>query len=263
MSLIQHFKQVVFVVEGVQLGMFMLSFVIQNPTLVDIAWGLIHFLVGTLVLVNNENKELLFTPKNVLGYALLALWFFRISGFLGYYRIWNRHIDPRYTMLAKQRKVNETLYSLFQFFLQGLFVILTSIPVFYVLNENYHQSELQINHYISAIICIVSLYFEGKSDFQLQAYKDDKSTNKPRVFRGGWFAKSRHPNLFFELMFWYSLAVYAVDLNNTTTFFAFLGPLFLTLVIVKLTIPVTTKHMKQSREGYEKEMERTNMLWPF
>jgi steroid 5-alpha reductase family enzyme len=263
MDLVEHFKQVVTTVEVTQLGFFLASFIIQNPTLVDIAWGVMHWLCGTLVLLNNQNTELLFTPKFVIAYTLLVVWLVRLSGFLFYYRIWKRHVDPRYTMMAAERNINETAFSLFQFLLQGLLAMGSAIPLYYVFSQNYHGGELRLNHYVSAVMCVVGIICESSADNQIQAHKDDKSPNKARIFRSGWYTKCRHPNLFFDLTFWYGMALYAFNPNNMYSLMAFIGPMFLTWIMVRLTIPITTKHMKQSRENYDEEIKRTNLLWPF
>jgi steroid 5-alpha reductase family enzyme len=56
---------------------------------------------------------------------------------------------------------------------------------------------------------------------------------------------SRHPNLFFELLVWVGFAI--GGLTDYISVIGFIGPILLWLVMDKLTLPLTEKHMKDSR----------------
>ena len=255
------------VIEAGQMVLFLISCIIKNPTMVDLGWAIMHFVVGCFAISQNKNAEYnyykVFThPKPLIGFIMIAIWVLRLGGFIFYYRIWRSHSDPRYKMLAKSRRINETLYSLFQFIFQGVMILITSTPLFYLFNEWYYQT-LYVNHYIAILICILALFCEAQADNQLQSYKDDHDLTKPRVFRGGWFKHARHPNLFFELTFWFGIACYAFNYNELYSLLAFIGPLVLFFIMTFLTVPVTTNYMLKSRDNYEEVIKETNMYWPF
>ena len=133
------------VIEAGQMVLFLISCIIKNPTMVDLGWAIMHFVVGCFAISQNKNAEYnyykVFThPKPLIGFIMIAIWVLRLGGFIFYYRIWRSHSDPRYKMLAKSRRINETLYSLFQFIFQGVMILITSTPLFYLFNEWYYQT---------------------------------------------------------------------------------------------------------------------------
>ncbi len=226
------------------------TFAIKNPTLVDVAWGANHFLIGYSVLSANGFKG------NLLGFALVGAWFLRLSGFLFYNRIWNRHVDPRYEHLRKNR--NEILYYFFQFHLQGVLSTLTAIPIYFALQ----QRKLNVFNFVGVFLCLVGIFGETLADQQLQSYKDSR-TGTSEVFRGGLFKYARHPNLFFEMVFWTGMAFYSINPGNYCSLAAFAGPFLLYCIIKYLTVPITTKHMLKTKPDYKKVMEETHLFWPF
>ncbi len=70
------------------------------------------------------------------------------------------------------------------------------------------------------------------------------------MLNSGLWKKSRHPNLFFEFLTWIGFAI--GGLNDYISILGFMGPIFLFIIVDRLTLPLTEKHMKESRgELYE------------
>lgn len=226
-----------------------ISTLIRNPTLVDVAWGLNHFLYG--VLFYYEHIKL----NNLVALCLLTIWFVRLSGFLLYNRIIKPYIDPRYEKLAESK--NKTLYYFFQFQLQGVLCTFTSIPLYYA----FQVSKYNFLNYFGFILCVTGVIGESLADYQLQQFKNTR-TDSNSIFRGGLFKKARHPNLFFELVFWVGMAMIGVDFSCNCSAFTFLGPFLLWAIMNFLTIPLTSKHML-NKQNYREVMEQTNKFWPF
>lgn len=79
--------------------------------------------------------------------------------------------------------------------------------------------------------------------------------------RGLW-KKSRHPNLFFDLVTWTSLAFAAIRQPSDAV--ALIGPVSLYLVMDKLTTPITERLMKKKRgDAFVEYQKRTNKFFPF
>lgn len=57
--------------------------------------------------------------------------------------------------------------------------------------------------------------------------------------------KSRHPNLFFDLVIWFSLSL--ASIRGIYDLPALFGPIGLYLVMTKLTVPLTERLMKKKR----------------
>lgn len=228
-------------------------YVFKNPTLVDVSWASGHFLIGLSLYLNSGAK--LVTPSTLVM-GLVAIWFMRLGGFIFYNRIYkSNHVDPRYEKLRKNR--NELTYYFFQFQFQGILLTLTSIPLIYAFKAN-HQ--LNFVNYIGFLMCIIGILGEAVADQQLQNYKDNNTTGIKDVFRGGLFKNSRHPNLFFELVFWFGISL--TSIHNFSSLFSLVGPTLLFLIMKYLTIRITEKHMMDSRPNYKEVIKETNMFLP-
>lgn len=246
-----------------ELVMFGISRLIDNPTIVDVTWCINHWLVGTSIATNNfTNLSLVFSGrKNTIHFALLSAWLARLGGFLLYTRIIKPYVDPRYKTLATKAKINQNLYYFLQFQGQGVLSIMTAMPLYYLFNQN--SQELAWNNYLGIGLAVAGILGEAVADQQLYNFKQNRK-EKSEEFRGGLFKKSRHPNLFFELVFWFGLATSAVDLKNVSgTAWGFLGPMALFYIMNNLTIPITTSHMKKTRPNYAETIKKTNKFWPF
>lgn len=226
-----------------------ISTLIKNPTLVDVAWGMNHFIVGYSIFGQNAKFN------NIIALGLLTAWFLRLSGFLFYNRILKPYVDPRYEKLAERK--NKTLYYFFQFQLQGVLCMFTAIPLYYV----FQVGSFNILNYLGVALCIVGIVGESIADHQLQQFKNRRSDSNS-VFREGLFKNARHPNLFFELVFWTGMALIGVNFSSACSALTFLGPFILWAVMNYLTIPITTKHMKK-KPNYREIMNETNKFWPF
>jgi len=194
--------------------------------------------------------------SNLIAVGLATAWFFRLSGFIFYNRIWKRHVDPRYEEMRKNK--NDYLYYFFQFQLQAVLTVFTAVPLYYALG-NTISNPLNL---LGVGLCIAGILGEALADQQLQKFKNSKP-EKGAVFREGLFKYSRHPNLFFDLTFWTGMAFIGINFTNYCSVISLLGPAFLWFIMYKLTIPITTKHMKKTRPNYEKVIAETHTFWPF
>lgn len=80
----------------------------------------------------------------------------------------------------------------------------------------------------------------------------------------GLWKKSRHPNLFFDLVTWFCFTLAAISADNLYSLFSFVGPVALFLVMDLLTTPLTDGYMKKKRgEAYDLYCQRTNKYLPF
>lgn len=236
--------------------MWLVAMYIKNPTLVDVAWGVNHFLVGYSL------YSLAGVPKSSFGgtlaFFLLGLWFVRLSGFLLYNRILKPYVDPRYEILAQRNQnTSKTLYYFFQFNLQAVLTMITATPLYFVFTNSLFRSY----NYLGAGLCLVGVLGEAIADNQLQNYKNRRDSSEG-VFREGLFKNARHPNLFFELVFWFGMGLIGFNHANFCTIFALFGPTMLWAIMNYLTIPLTTKHMLKSKKDYQKVIEETNKFWP-
>jgi len=108
---------------------------------------------------------------------------------------------------------------------------------------------------------VIGIVFEAISDQQLYSWKQS-GKGKGLIFQEGLWKNSRHPNLFFELVTWFGFALTAVN-NDLIDLVAFFGPVFLWAVMNFLTVPLSEKHMENTREEWPDFVKRTNKFVPF
>lgn len=80
--------------------------------------------------------------------------------------------------------------------------------------------------------------------------KEKKVDKFDNIFHEGLWRKSRHPNLFFELVAWIGFALMGLN-DYTISFLAFLGPICLWAIMYYLTIPISEKSMAKSRKNWD------------
>jgi len=73
------------------------------------------------------------------------------------------------------------------------------------------------------------------------------------------WARSRHPNYFGDALKWWGLAVFTF---TGITWWAFIGPLAMTLVFVNLSNEVIERGLLKRRPGYAQYIARTNAFFP-
>lgn len=105
-----------------------------------------------------------------------------------------------------------------QFFIQGLLVCLTSIPLYFVFKNQVLLAEglLSLKNILSIGMISYGIFCEGIADSQLENFKEKKKSgeiNQPFCTDGFW-RKSRHPNLYFELVLWSGFGFYG-DIDSS------------------------------------------------
>ena len=77
----------------------------------------------------------------------------------------------------------------------------------------------------------------------------------------GLWKKSRHPNLFFDLVTWTCFAM--ASIQDGISCLALIGPVALFCVMEFLSTPITDGYMKKKRgQQYDEYCERTNKYLP-
>ncbi len=241
--------------------MFGISYFIQNPTLVDVSWEVNHMIIALgLSSKNFKSFKEMVKPTRLIGLGLTTIWAIRLGGFIFYNRIWNSHVDPRYKEISKRNKFNEAIFSFIQFQIQGVLSTISAIPLFYALKNS--SRKLNSFNKLAIGFAFIGIIGEAIADYQLQTFKENRKDNS-EILREGLFKNARHPNLFFELVFWTSIAAYGVNFNHLSSLFTFIGPVSLWAIMYYLTIPVTTLHMIKTKPNYEKVISETNVFCPF
>ena len=202
-------------------------------------------------------------PRLKLASALAMAWTARLGIFLGA-RAHRDGGDSRFDGVKDKPGVFAVYW-----FLQGVWVWVTSLPV-YLLNGSPGQLvDLNAVDWTLAAFWAFGFVFEVVADVQKFAFKSDKS-NKGKYIKHGLWSLSRHPNYFGEICMWFGVAGIACNglaaSNPGRAAGAFASPLFVTYLLTKMSgIPILER-MADERwgkdEGYQSYKRKTPVLVP-
>ena len=77
----------------------------------------------------------------------------------------------------------------------------------------------------------------------------------------GLWAYSRHPNCFFDWLFWFSIAL--MSFGTGYLGLSMMGPFVLLWVFLKVTIPITEETSLEKRPNYYDYQARVSRFVPF
>ncbi len=218
--------------------LFMLSIVLKDNSIADIAWGPGFIIVAlTLFLISGE-----YTLGQILVTTLIAVWGIRL-GIRILVRNWGRGEDFRYQAWRKQWGKYFFIRSYLQvFLLQGFLLLLIISPV-YIINA-YGRGSFSWLEGVGITIWIVGFFFEMVGDYQLDKFLKNPAT-KGGILDSGLWKYTRHPNYFGEVTQWWG--IFLLGLGLPYGWYGVVGPITITFLILKISgIPMLEKAMSQN-----------------
>jgi steroid 5-alpha reductase family enzyme len=223
---------------------------LKDMSKIDIIWSISFVLLAGLSITSLSMEKLLI-------FILILIWALRLSLYL---LIRNRHMgeDKRYRKMKENWKGSFAINSLLRVFLvQALLSSIVGIPL-------YSLSELRLDFDTVSIFFLfsatVGIIYEGFADYQKYQFKRNIQ-NLGKVCDQGLWKYSRHPNYFGELLFWWSLTM--VIFLGTNQFFVFIGPLFLNILLLKVSGVPMLEQFYHGNAAYDAYKKTTNRLIPW
>ena len=244
-----------FVLAFLVLGVFFLVYLRKkDPSIVDVAFtvSLIAMSFCSYYLIDEK------TSATHLFLFMSSLWGLRLFVLL-VLRYRHGQKDLRYDLLKKSFKENQTKKFFFFFLFQAIASFFLSINFIVAYNYQLKTGALQI---ISFVLFLVFLSLEILADYQMFQFRKVHH-GKQGVMNKGLWKYSRHPNYFFEIMVWCSLALF-----SSTTFpaiFSWTAVVMLLFFILKVTgIPVTEELLLQTKgKAYQSYQKTTSVFFPW
>lgn len=230
---------------------------IRNNSIVDVFWAYNFAIIAGIIYSLAEG----FPERIFLVCSLAALWSLRLGIYLSI-RVFS-HIkeeEGRYKQLREEWSQNLHLKFFVFFQMQGLSNVFLAIPYFLIaLNP---EPEIHLLECIGAAMWLISIVGEATADLQLALFRK-KPENKGKVCDVGLWYYSRHPNYFFQLMIWISVAVFA--LASPYGWISIICPITIGYLIFNVTgIPMTEEQSLRSRgEAYRRYQQTTSVFIPW
>ena len=210
--------------------------------------------------------------RRVLVAVTGGFWGMRLGTYLLRNRVFGKPEDARYRKLRNiwGTSANRNFFLFFQF--QALLILLFSLPAWVVCNDTSRGlaplapwvpwPPLLVWDWFGAAIALGAIGGESLADRQLSRFRSHPA-NKGKTCRDGLWRYSRHPNYFFEWVYWFSFVFYAIGADNW--WLTLLGPALMFWFLYKITgIPWTEKQAIKTRgDDYREYQRTTSMFFPW
>lgn len=227
----------------------------KNGGLVDAVWAITLGGLASLYAFTGTAP-----PETRLVLAVMGgAWGLRLGWHL-WLRNWGKPEDFRYAQFRKDwgDQVNVKMFWFFQF--QNIFTLLLSAFAFIPVAYRPDAVPLWAIAF-AALIWIVSVTGEGIADAQMEAFRRNPA-NKGQVCRDGLWRYSRHPNYFFESVFWLSFLPLAI--GAPYGWLTLGAPLVMAFLLTQLSgMPLLEKEMMARKPGYAEYVRTTSALIPW
>ncbi|OAA44669.1 oxidoreductase [Beauveria brongniartii RCEF 3172] len=266
---------------GFQLACFLVAYSCQFDKITDLAGGLNFTMLAILTLtLSGAGAGVDLHPRQLVVSLFMIAWSVRLAGFL-FFRILKTGKDERFNDMR-----GKFLSFLGFWVFQMLWVWTVSLPVTLLNSPNvtrYPQRPFGTGRDVAGVVLFaVGFVFEAGGDVQkyLWKAKQTRESNRTAVCDSGFFALSRHPNYFGDIIIQWSIFMIAVSAAADgyvhgqaykALYASILGPVFITLLLLFVSgMPLAERPKAKDRyekgnnwAGYKRWLDRTSPLIPF
>jgi steroid 5-alpha reductase family enzyme len=241
------------------IGLWAVSLVISDVSIVDPVWGPAFVLVALACLIAGDaHIGSGGQSRRIVLFVMTALWGLRLGGYLLVRKLGDPGEDRRYTKMRDKRGATFPLYSLLSIFgSQGLLVLIVSLPL-QVAAER--RTGLEWFAWVGVALWAVGLFFEGVGDEQMRRFKA-REDSKGQVMNQGLWGWTRHPNYFGDFCVWWGLWLVALCAGGT--WWTVIGPLVMSFLLIKGSgAALLEKDISERRPKYADYIKQTPAFFP-
>lgn len=228
---------------GVNWIAFVPSMLKQTERFFDLTGAITYTSVTVLALLLSDNGEV----TSILMALLIFIWAGRLGSFL-FRRITRDGQDRRFN------KIRADPIRLFETWtLQALWVSLTAIAAWTAMTST-DGAPFGVLTAVGLVVWVIGFAVEVKADTEKSAFAENPA-NAGRFISSGIWAWSRHPNYFGEITLWIGMALIAIPAFDGREFVALISPLFVTVLLTKISGLPALERRGQKRWGDEPEYQ--------
>ncbi|WP_051471205.1 DUF1295 domain-containing protein [Patulibacter minatonensis] len=222
-----------------------------DVSIVDAFWGPAFVLVAATVALSASGDSAL--RWVLLG--MTAVWGLRLGGFLLARFLRHDDEDPRYQEIRERHDEHFAVFSLVAIFgTQALAVLVVSLPIQVVAVS---RDAIDASVVAGLLVWAFGVVVEGVADEQQRRFS--KSSDDDVLDTGLW-RYSRHPNKFGDCCAWWGIWLVAATVDGA--WWTAVGPLLMTIVLVRGTASGDDSDGSPARERYERRTSRFVLLPP-
>jgi steroid 5-alpha reductase family enzyme len=228
---------------------------VRNYGFLDAAWSYGVALLAPIYAVVGSGAF----SRKIAFCGVGVLWSVRLGTYI-FCRVFRHHPteDVRYEAL-RQRWPGPAMFLAF-FELQAFTVAIFSIP--FLLAAWNASSSIGLIETAGLTIAAGSVAGESLADQQMKRFKSNPS-NREMVCEAGLWRFSRHPNYFFEFLFW--VGIFVASLCTSWGWLTAVCPVLMYYFLTRVTgIPLTEEYaLKSKGEAYRRYQETTSAFVPW
>lgn len=222
---------------------------------IDTIWSLVVGAggVAAIIFANGGN-----TRRSVV-FIVIALWSLRLASHIGM-RIRGAKEDPRYAKFIEEWG-DSAAWRLFVFLqVQAVAAFVLVLAVYLAADNDASVSRPQ--DFLAIFVAFISLGGETLSDYQLARFRKSPGARNGICEVGLW-RYSRHPNYFFEWLFWCCFPLFALT-GPAWSWLSVLAPIMMYWLLVHVSgIPPLEEYMLRSRgDTFRALQKRVNAFFP-
>ncbi len=241
---------------ALMLGVWLLSLVKKDASIVDTFWGLGFVLIAAVCCAIGEGYE----TRRILITALTGVWGLRLAAHI-FFRNKDKGEDFRYKAMRARHGKRFPVVSLYSVFaVQGLLMWVISLPL-QIGETSRLPARLTWLDWAGATIWLIGFGFESIGDLQLARFKANPK-NKGKVMERGLWRYTRHPNYFGDALLWWGFFVIAV--STPSGVWTLISPLIMTALLMKVSgVALLEKTLMKTKPAYRDYVARTNAFFPW
>ena len=235
-----------------------LALILKKMTIMDLIWSL-GLGAGAIFIFLEARLENLGSLRAWLVLGLMLAWSFRLSAHLFFNRVIKEKEDLRYLRLIAYAGRFWKPVFLLLFLTQVVLVYLFLIPIRTAIESPVFA--FSWHDWLALFIGIIALIGEAISDKQLKEFSSNPE-NTGKVCKRGLWRYSRHPNYFFEWLFWWAFVFFS--LGSDAFLFSLIGPALMYLFLRYISgVPFAELSSLERRgEAYRTYQKETSVFFP-
>jgi cyclopropane-fatty-acyl-phospholipid synthase len=227
----------------------------DKASVVDSFWGPGFVVIAWLSFAASHGP----LAQSLIIALLVTVWGVRLAFHLTR-RNMGKPEDPRYADMRAAHPDSFRIRSLLTvFLLQAAVMWVISLPV-QVGMRGLAAMGLGFLDGLGILLWCAGFFFEAVGDEQLYRFKADPA-NKGKILDKGLWRYTRHPNYFGETVMWWG--IFLVACTSPSGWWTFIGPLLLTLLLLKVSgVSLTERKMGQSHSELDEYKRRVSAFIP-
>ena len=241
----------------IQWLIFIPAYIFQTEKFFDLTGGFTYIIVIGVAVCYSRHSVALDARSNLLA-VLVIIWAVRLGSFL----------FSRIKKAGKDDRFDEIKPNFFRFLnawtLQALWVTFTMAAALVAITTA-NKKEFDVFAIVGLLVWVFGFAFEVIADSQKSRFNANPD-NKGKFIQTGLWSRSRHPNYFGEIVLWIGVTIIALPVLHGWTWVALISPLFVTLLLTRVSgVPLLEKKADTKWGGqaeYEAYKNRTPVLIP-